>query len=155
MVDLMLVLEGTAYLAFIVGAIFAVFELRELKRDRRMDVMMRASEHTNTREFEDAMGKLWRSNANDAKELEKQVSYTDLAMIGDFFNHIAWLGTNGIIDKRTLVEYFPFGYFWEKLRPWVEAERENAGIPSMYTELEALARLQDVKEDWFPSRKRP
>ncbi len=144
MVDLLQVLEGLAYVGFIAGAIFAVFELRGMRNERRMEIMMRASEHTNTREFEDAMAKLWRSSAADAKELEKQVTYVDICMIADFFEKLAWMGKKGIIDGKIVAEYYPFPYLWAKLQPWVQQERVSNSMPTMYDELETFARLSEA-----------
>lgn len=40
MVDLIQVLEGAAYVGFILGAVFAVLELRGIGRERRVSIVV-------------------------------------------------------------------------------------------------------------------
>ena len=71
MVDASLVLDAIVAVSIAAGAFFAVAELRDLKKDRRIQLMLEATMHYTTREFEDGLGKLWRTDTSDAKELEK------------------------------------------------------------------------------------
>ena len=155
MVDLLQVLEGLAYVGFIAGAIFAVMELRDMKRDRRLGLLMQASMHITTREFENAFCKVWRSNATDAGELEKQVSTTDLYLISDFLLSVAHFGEEGLVDRRTLTRFFPFSYLWNKMKPWIIAERIATGLPKVYYEWEALAQLQEEERGHLATGKGP
>jgi len=154
-VDPMQVLEAATYAAFIAGAMFAVIELRDLKRDRRLGLLMQACIHGTTREFEDALSKVWRADASDAKGLEKQVSPVDLFMIADFFVSVAHFGQEGLIDRRTLTGFFPFSYLWNKMKLWVIAERVAAGMPKLCCEWELLAQFQEREGGYLATGKSP
>ena len=155
MVDILQVLEGAAYVGFIAGAIFAVLELRDLKRDRRLELVTQAAMHWTTREFEDAFSKIWRADATDAKELEKQVSFVDLSLIADFHAAVGRLATEGLVDARALTGYFPFSYTWNKMKPWIIAERSASGLPECWADLEKMAIFQEQEGGILATGKRP
>jgi len=146
-VDILQVLEGATYLAFIVGAIVAVYELRDMKKDRRLALVMQAMTHHTTLEFEDAVGKLWRANATDAAGLEKQVGYAELGMITDFYWSIAQLGLQGVVDRKMLYPFFPFRSVWSRIKPFVIAERAATGLANSWIELEKIAQLQEREDN--------
>jgi hypothetical protein len=154
-VDILQVLEGAAYVGFIAGAIFAVLELRDLKRDRRLELVTQAAMHWTTREFEDAFSKIWRADATDAKGLEKQVSFVDLSLIADFHAAVGRLATEGLVDARALTGYFPFSYTWNKMKPWIIAERSAAGLPECWADLEKMALFQEQEGGILATGKRP
>ena len=143
-VDLLQVLQGATYLAFIAGAIFAVAELRDYRRERQMEIMMRVAEHVNTREFQDALYKLAKANTKDALELEKQVSAVDLNMIATYFEHVGWLGMARIVSREMIVMFYPWQFFWQKLQPWIETERKEFDVAVMYGSIEKMARLSEA-----------
>jgi len=144
MVDASFVLDAIVAVSIAAGAFFAIIELRDLKKDRRTQIMLQASVHWTTREFEDAMGKLWRADASDAKGLEKEVSYADLSMIVDFHWAMAQFGLKGLVDTRTLLGLFPFSGVWRRVKPWVIAYRAAEGQPNVYSSLEKFAQLQEA-----------
>jgi len=154
MVDASLVLDAIVAVSIAAGAFFAVIELRDMKKDRRVQLMLQAGAHIATREFEDALGKIWRADASNAKELEKQVSYTDLSMVADYLDFVAGLVIEGLVDKRAIVNW-PYDYVWKKIGPWVNAEREAANIPTFWTNIEKVARLQEKSGRDFAFRKSP
>jgi len=142
-VDASLVLDAIVAVSIAAGAFFAIIELRDLKKDRRLGLVIQASIHHTTREFEDAMCKLWRADASDAKGLEKEVSYVDLSMVTDFYWAVAHLGLEGLVDTRTLTRLFPFSPVWNRIKPWVIAERASTSLPNAWTDLEKMAQLQE------------
>ena len=143
MVDTSLVLDIMIAFSIAAGAAFAIVELRALKKDRRIGLVLQASLHWTTKEFEDVYCRLWRADANDIKELEKQISYADLCRIVDFQNAVARLATEGLVEASALTGYFPFSYTWNKLKDWIDAERAAANLPRMWVDLENIARLQE------------
>jgi hypothetical protein len=149
MVDASLVLDAIVAVSIAAGAFFAVFELRDLKKDRRTQIMLQACTHWSTREFEDAMCKLYRANASDAKGLEKEVSLADLYMITDFHWIVARLGLEGLVDTRTIIRIFPFSLVWNKVKPWVVAERVSIGHEGVYSSLEKIAEMQEKDGSYF------
>ncbi len=140
LVDMLQVLEGAAYLAFIVGAIVAVYELRSLKKDRRFEFLMRLMDLGINREFQDPMSKIWRSSASTAEELEKEISPGELYMIGEFWSWAAFLSESGWIERKDLLDYMAYDDLWKKMGPWIMAERKATG--SMWPVLDKFAELQ-------------
>ena len=149
MVDASLALDAIVAVSIAAGAFFAVFELRDLKNDRRTELILEGCMHWTTREFEDALNKLSQADAKDARELEKQVSRTDLYMITDFHWSVARLGLEGLVDMDTLIHIYPFSYVWSKVKPWVAAEAAAMGHPSLYSSLEKVAQLQERDGVYF------
>lgn len=145
MVDIIQVLEGQAYVGFIAGAIFAVMELRDIKRDRQIDLMTRLMEHAATREFQDPQAKIWRTNASDAQELEKEIPSADLYMVGEFWSITAFLATSGLVRREELLKYMDFEALWARMGPWITAERKATDSPDMWGGIEELAQLQKEK----------
>jgi len=155
MVDASLVLDAIVAVSIAAGALFAIVELRDMKKDRRLGLLMQACLHVTTREFEDALVKVWRADATDAKGLEKQVGPNDLYMISDFYLVAAHLGIEGLVDERTLTRFFTFSYVWNKIRPWVIAERAATGLPKLYYQLEVFAQLQEKEGGYLATGKSP
>ncbi len=140
MVDIIQVLEGVTYLAFIVGAIVAVYELRTIKKDRRFEFMTRLMEIGVNKEFQDPMSKIWRTNATTAQELEKEISPCDLYTIGEFWSFAAFLADSGLVERKDLLRYLDYETLWKKMGPWIMAEREATG--SLWPNIEQYAELQ-------------
>ena len=140
-VDILPYLEGLAYVGFIAGAIFTVLELRDMKKDRQLGVYLQAGAHITTREFEDVLCKIWKADPNDVRALERQASYTELSMVADYMEILAGLTERGLMDKRVWANW-PFDVVWEKLGPWIIAQREADGVPTYWSSLERLAHLQ-------------
>jgi len=141
MVDASLTLDAIVAVSIAAGALFAVIELRDIKKDRRVQLMLQASAHIATREFEDALGKVWRADATDAKGLERQVSYVDLCMVADYLDFVAGLVISNLVEEKALANW-PYYYVWGKLSPFVHAEREATKIPTTWQNIERLAQLQ-------------
>jgi len=155
MVDTSLVLDTIVAVSIAAGAFFAIVELRGLKKDRQLGLLMQVCMHVTTREFEDAFKKIWRADARDAEGLEKQVGANDLYMVSDFFLSAAHLGMEGLVDKRTLTRFFTFSYAWNKIEPWVIAERAATGLPKLYYQWEVFARLQEEEGEHLATGKSP
>ena len=158
MVDASLVLDAIVAVSIAAGAFFAVAELRDMRKDRRIQLIQQINDHIATIEFMDALAKIWRSNAADAKEMEKQVSYSELHMVASYFEGVAHHAAQGLVDERTLLQYYPYYVLWKKMGPWIVAERTAYDLPPLYSDLENLAKWQEGKKDLLTSgfvRKRP
>ena len=142
MVELMQVLEVATNLGVIAGVVFALIQLRAMKRDRWIGLMLQIADHATSPDFENALGKVTRATANDARGLEEQVSYQSLCMVADYLEYIAYLAAQGHIEKEPALDFFPFESAWEKLRPWIIAQREVYKSTRPYHEFELLAGLQ-------------
>ena len=155
MVDASFVLDAIVAVSIAAGAFFAIIELRDLKKDRRLGLMMEALMHCTTKEYEEALSKVWRADAIDAKGLEKQVSPAELYMVADVLVSVAHFGLAGFVDSGTLTGYFPFSYLWNKMKPWIIAERAATGLPQLYYQWEVLAQLQEEDGGYLATGKRP
>ncbi len=145
MVNILQVLEGATYLAFIVGAIVAVYELRTIKKDRRFEFLMRLMDIGINREFQDPMSKIWRTNASSAEELEKEISPGELYMIGEYWSWAAFLSESGWIERKDLLDYMAYDDLWKKMGQWIIAERKATG--SLWPVLDRFAELQRAGVD--------
>ena len=147
MVDASLLLDVVVAVSIALGAFFAVAELRDMKKDRRIQLIQQINDHIATKEFQDALCKIWRANATSTEELEKRVSYSELHMVASYFEGVAHLGVQGLVHKSILIAYWPYYMLWEKMSPWVLAERKASGVPAMYTDIEDLAHWQEQQKD--------
>jgi len=148
MVDASLILDAIVAVSIAAGVFFAIAELRDMKRDRRIQLLQQVNDHMGTMEFADPLLKILGSKTTDAKELEKQVSRTELHMVANYFEGVAALATEGDIHKRTLTIAFPYYLLWKKMEPWVAAERVALDLPPMYAAMEKLAKWQEQQEDF-------
>ena len=120
MVDVLQVLEGATYAAFIVGAIVAVFELRTMSRDRKLELKLRQTEFFCSREFEEAT-----VNAVVGKFEPGKVSDVDMKMLADYWDFSAEM------TRMRLVTDEEAGLIWEEvwewMRPWIATWEERVG----------------------------
>jgi hypothetical protein len=153
MVDASLVLDAVVAVSIAAGAFFAVAELRDMKKDRRIQLIQQINDHIATIEFTDALGKIWQSNATSAEELGKNASYSELHMVANYFEGVAHLGAQGLVSKSTLIAYWPYYILWKKMGPWIIAERKVYDLPAMYADMEGLAQWQEQQKDFGYFRK--
>ena len=137
MVEVMGILEAAAYLSFVLGAAFAVYQLRIIGRDRQTELIMRVGEFMCTKDFQEQLCRLWKTDAQDAEGLEREVSYVGLSMIADYSEGLASLAARHLIKEKLVKEQYAFGTLWEKIKPWVLAERKEH--PNIYADFERLA----------------
>ena len=138
MVDILQVLEGAAYLGFIAGAIFAVYELRDMKKSRDFDLMMRLNESWLNRDFVEATVKVMRADFATAKEAEEQCSAVTLKLVADYFDSYATLIRSGLADAARVPLAFETCY--GKLEPWIVGWEET--VPGRYDDLRWIANEQ-------------
>ncbi len=138
MTELMEVIEGAAYLSFVLLAVFAIFQLRIMARDRKTEFMMRVSEFVCSKDFQEPLCRLWRTDAQDAEGLEKDVSYTGLSMIADYFEGLSSFVERDLIEEGLVADQYNYPVLWEKIKPWVLPMRDE--YPQIYSGMEDLAR---------------
>lgn len=151
MVDASFALDAIVAVSIAAGAFFAIVELQDLKKDRRLGLVIEAGMRLTSREFEEAVCKLWRTDTTDAKELETKVSYVDLSMITDFYSGMANLGLVGMVDKEALTSFVQFSPVWNKVKPFVVAQRAATGL-NLWADLEKMAQFEK-EEGLFPAAK--
>ena len=141
MVDILQVLEGATYAAFIVGAIIAVYELRSASKDRRAETLMRTNEFWCSKDFEETFLKMreaYDDKVQGSKELEDRVGKLALWTLVDYLDGVASLAKTRAIDKKTVLIMFGWYRMWSGLEPWVRYKREN-GYPQVAESFEWLA----------------
>jgi len=153
MVDASLVLDVIVAVSIAAGAFFAVAELRDMRKDRRIQLIQQINDHIATIEFMDAFVKIWQSNATSAEELEENASYSELHMVANYFEGVAHLGAQGLVSKSILIAYWPYYILWKKMGPWIIAERKVYDLPAMYADMEGLAKWQEQQKDFGYFRK--
>ena len=122
MVDILQVLEGATYAAFIVGAIVAVFELRSISRDRRAELLIRSQEMFCSRDMEQAA-----VNAVIADMQPGKVADVDAKMIADYFEFLGAMARTKLGDKDIVGYIMSHEAMWEWMHPWILSWEERVG----------------------------
>lgn len=141
--DILQVLEGLAYVGFIAGAIFAVMELRDIKKDRRIDLWLRLNQDSLNRDLMNAQSKLSKAKGTTPQELEDEVGYDELCLLMDYHEGLLNLVDQRLIEPEEFLEMSPYDKAWPKVRPWVLAQREKEGLPRLYEDIEKMALIQE------------
>ena len=125
-VDLLQVLEGATYAAFIAGAIFAVIELRSINKDRETDFLMRLNDFWSSRDFEETRVKVKDlPETDDPRQIEDTVGRVALFSYVDYFDGIAGMAENKSLKLDFVINLAEWFGMWEKLEPWVLNERQK------------------------------
>ena len=126
MVDILQVLEGATYAAFIAGAIFAVIELRSMSKDRETDFLMRMNEYWTSRDFMEANLKVKElPETEDPREIENKVGKLDLYRYVEYLDGVAMLVQNKSLKLSFALGLAEWFNLWENLEPWILNERQK------------------------------
>ena len=141
LVDVLQVLEGATYAAFIVGAVIAVYELRSSSKDRRAETLMRTNEFWCSKDFEETFLKMreaYEDKVQGALELEDRVGKLALWTLVDYLDGVASLAKTRAMDKKTVINMFGWYRMWGGMKAWVDYKRKN-GYPNVAENFEWLA----------------
>ena len=141
MVGSMDVLEGAAYVSFIVGAAFAVWQLYELRRDRATQLVLSLMETMASREVQEMSRKIWDCEFSDAAEAEAKCGLEALNAIGGWHEGLGYLVRRRLINPEAVFEIMEIGAVWERMKPWLLKEREKSGS-AMYEHFEYATRME-------------
>ena len=119
-VDILQILEGATYAAFIVGAIVAVFELRTMSRDRKLELKLRETEFFCSREFEEATVNAVKGNFEPGK-----VSDVDMKMLADYWDSMAEMIRARLVTAEEAGLMYEEA--WEWMKPWMATWEERVG----------------------------
>ncbi len=142
MVDVLQVLEGATYAAFIAGAIFAVIELRTMSRDRRMELVLRFNEFWCSKDFVEAFTKVRKLGPEDKnpRQIEEKCTEESLWMVMDYVTGVGDLYYYGnLVDRKFVRGMISWNLIWQKLEPWVVDMRQKVGNPYIGLSLEGCA----------------
>ena len=135
MVDVLQYLEGATYAAFIVGALVAVYELRAMSRDRRIELKLREIEFFCSREFEEATVNAVKGNFEPGK-----VSDVDMKMLADYWDGMAEMVRTKLIAREDVG--LDFASVWEAARPWTKSWEDLVG-EGRFGDWERIARQEE------------
>jgi hypothetical protein len=154
MVDASLVFDAVVAVSIAAGALFTIYQLRIMARDRQTEFIMRVGEFVCAKDFMGTICKIWESKSQDAKGLETEVSYAELSRVADYFEGISGLARRGLVKEELVLEAYSLDVLWEKMKPWIVELRKE--YPYLWTTFEDLAkksthvpwrqRAEEVKE---------
>ena len=112
-------------LSIISETIFAVYELRDMKKSHKLELMMRTNDSWCRPEFVDATIKIVRANFTTAAEAEEQCSAVSIKMVADLFDFAATYVREGLVDADAVP--LDFEYCYDKLKPWLVEWEKTVG----------------------------
>jgi hypothetical protein len=149
MVEAMGVLEAAAYMSFILAAVFAVWQLRMMTKDRRTQIVVDVFTRSSDPRFVDAVMRILDSEFKDAKEAEEKCYRDNLIMVGHYFEGLGLLLARKLVDRDLILEVWPYDAVWEKMKPWTIDLREKYGNESF----EWFEYLASQETDYMRQRK--
>ena len=138
MVDASLILDAIVAVSIAAGALFTIYQLQIMARDRQTEFIMRVNEFTSGRDFTDTICKIWEAKSQDAKGLETEVTLTGLSMVADYYEGLSSLARRKLVKEELVLEAYSLDVLWDKMEPWIlEVRKEH---PSLYATFEDLAK---------------
>ena len=141
MADALQLLQAAAFISVILGAVFAIYNLRGFARDRRTRLVLDVFSHASTMEFSEQFAKIIDADFKNGKEAEEKCSLVTLSMIARYCEGVGMLIQRGLVDADLSFELLPFDILWEKMKPWCLEKREMYG-PTIYEYFEYAAERQ-------------
>jgi hypothetical protein len=142
-VDILLILEGAAYVGFIAGAIFAVLELRGISRERRANTIVDMYQTFIGPDMTDAWAKVFANSSQSGADMEKDCSLSVLVRVAGFYEAVGYLTRKRLIDPKIAVELLPIETAWNKMQPWLLFDRARSS-PGAWMEFEFITRASEV-----------
>ena len=144
-VDASLVLDAIVAVSIAAGALFTIYQLQIMARDRQTEFIMRVGEFVCAKDFMETICKIWESKSQDAKGLETEVTYAELSRVADYFEGISGLARRRLVKEELVLEAYSLDVLWEKMKPWILELRKD--YPYLWTTFENLAK-KSAKVPW-------
>ena len=138
MVDTSLALDAIVAVSIAAGAIFTIYQLQIMARDRQTEFIMRVGEFVCAKDFMETICKIWEAKSQDAKGLEAEITYSELSRVADYFEGISGLARRRLVKEELVLEAYALDVLWEKMEPWILELRKD--YPYLWTTFEGLAR---------------
>ena len=134
----------------ILGVLFAMVQLRNLVKARRMDLVMRLYLAWGEESMKNAFARVLAVEVTTYEEFVKihgpmagpnrEQIWTDIDRVGWFANGYSFLVYKGLANPRDIEDLFGHGVIllWEKFRPLVEGWRRDLKMPRSYKWFEYL-----------------
>lgn len=114
MADLVYVLDVAVNVSVILAAVFALYQLWALVRNRRSELVLRTLGFFCSREFEQAT-----VNAVNSGFDPEKCSDVDMKMIADYWDWMALMAKRNLVNVHLLDEMLNYEGVWESMKPWV------------------------------------
>jgi len=137
-VDTSLVLDAIVVVSIAAGALFTIYQLQIMARDRQTGFIMRVGEFVCAKDFTDTICRIWETKSQDAKGLEAEISYAELSRVADYFEGISGLARRRLVKEELVLEAYALDVLWEKMEPWILELRKS--YPYLWTTFEDLAK---------------
>ena len=113
-VDPVFVLDVAVNVSVILAAVFALYQLWALVRNRRSELLLRTLAFQCSREYEQAAVNAVTSGFDPDK-----CSDVEMKMIADFWDWMGLMGRRKLVNVRLLDDMLDFESTWQSMQPWV------------------------------------
>jgi len=145
MLDVPSISAIVAAIGVIVGVVFTYSEVGNLVKARRTDVSWRIYQSFCSKEFLEAVYKVWNLEFEDYNDFVKKYGppfaenpvAVALAIVGNLYEGAGELLYRGLADYES-VSNIPIGMMWEKMKPIVEGARKQYNFPTLFNKFEYL-----------------
>jgi len=157
MVEVSVVSAVVAAASVTIAAAFAIFQLRNLVKARKMDLIMRLYLNWGEVEMKKSYSRLLAVEITSYEDFARRYGsyaspehaqiWTDIDRICWFVNGYSYLIYKGLADRKDVVDLLGHGLIpmWEKLRPITEGLRKDLNSPKTWQWFEYL--YYELKDD--------
>jgi len=127
MVDASLVLDAIVAVSIAAGAFFAVWELRDMSKARRTELVIHLSQYVNSPAFMTTYLKVLNAEFKGRKGAEEACSPGELTGMADFFETLGYLVKNKDVNAEPVRELMApmVVKMWDKLKPYTLEMRRD------------------------------
>jgi hypothetical protein len=144
-VDITEISAIAAAMGVIVGVVLTYLEVRNLVRARQTDAFWRVYQSFNSKEFLEAMYKVFNLEFEGYNDFLKKYGppfaessvAVALGTVGNLYEGAGELLYRGLADYES-VSNIPTSMTWEKMKPIVEGARKQYNFPSLFNKFEYL-----------------
>jgi hypothetical protein len=141
----MQILEAGTYISFIAGALFAVWQLYDIRRDRKTQLVLGIMDTMSSRENQEMLRSVLECESTDAQEIEEKCGRITLFRLGAYYEGLGYVIRRGLVDRETVFEVITMASLWLKMEPWVLREREKMGKVEADTFMEHFENAAELK----------
>lgn len=123
MVDVSQLLNVVATASIVLGALFAVAELRGLAKDRRTELVMNVWSTFTDPDFAEAHCRIDGTECKDLKDIVDKCTRADILKLSQFYEGLGLLVRKRLVDPQLVLEMSYPRIIWAKLKPWMDDER--------------------------------
>ena len=149
MVDIYQISAVVAAVGVVIGVVYYILDMRNQDRKRQTDLVMQLYSELGSKEYVEAMPKLFLLEFKDYEDFKQKYSpstfvtseaATSYSMICYFFEKVGLLLHRKLIEIELVDDLFSIAITgcWEKVRPIVEGIRKERNIPQYWEWFEYL-----------------